>query len=193
MGVLQCFFGARGHFRSVHANFFSREHQCEFIVVSENSERIGWLSNKLTITESQLEEKIDGCDECYGYLCIGANQSRKAVFTRWMEKMEFPSLTSPAAQNLNSSDQLGAGTLLFSNSYVGPNSRISEGVIVNTASVIEHDCVIGRFSHVGPGAVVCGGVSIGDEVLIGAGAVVAPNSRVPSGTLVKAGERWSAR
>lgn len=161
--------------------------------MAKELEPIEWLSNKVTVSESMLAQEIEGYDKCYGYLCIGANHSRKSVFLRWNEKMKFPSLISPTALNFNSLADVGAGTILFANSYVGPNCRISEGVIVNTASVVEHDCVIGKFSHIAPGATVCGGVNIGDEVLIGAGAIITPNSRVPSGTLVKSGERWSAQ
>ena len=65
-------------------------------------------------------------------------------------------------------------------------------VIINTGAIVEHQCQIGDFAHVAPGAVLAGnvkvgkrsfigampikeGVEIGSKVIIGAGAVVLEN------------------
>jgi UDP-3-O-[3-hydroxymyristoyl] glucosamine N-acyltransferase len=51
-------------------------------------------------------------------------------------------------------------------------ARIERGAIVNTCAVVEHHAQVGAFSHIAPGAVLCGHVVVGAESHIGANAVV---------------------
>jgi acetyltransferase-like isoleucine patch superfamily enzyme len=53
--------------------------------------------------------------------------------------------------------------------------------------VVDHDCRIGDFVHVAPGAVLGGGVMVGGRVLVGAGAVVLPGLTLGAGCTVGAG------
>jgi UDP-perosamine 4-acetyltransferase len=52
---------------------------------------------------------------------------------------------------------------------------------------VEHDCVIGAHTHLGPGATLCGGVRVGEDCHIGVGAVVVQGVSVGNGVLVAAG------
>jgi acetyltransferase-like isoleucine patch superfamily enzyme len=60
-------------------------------------------------------------------------------------------------------------------------------VIVNTCSCIDHDCVVGDFVHVAPGARICGGVEVGAGSLVGAGCVIVPGIKVGAGCVLGAG------
>lgn len=77
--------------------------------------------------------------------------------------------------------------------YVGPfaainvDAEVNEGVIVNTAAVVEHDCHIDAFAHIAPNATLCGGVEVGKRTLVGAGAVVIPNIKIGDDCVVGAG------
>ncbi|MBP7699060.1 MAG: acetyltransferase [Saprospiraceae bacterium] len=64
------------------------------------------------------------------------------------------------------------GILIMPNVVINAFSQISEGVILNTSAVIEHECSIGSFAHIAPGVVLCGNVNIGDNTFIGANSVV---------------------
>ena len=55
---------------------------------------------------------------------------------------------------------------------VNSDVKIGRGCIINTASSIDHDCVVGDFVHVSVGAHVAGTYKIGNESWLGAGAVV---------------------
>ncbi len=85
------------------------------------------------------------------------------------------------------SADVGRGSVVMEHAHVGPRAVVSEGVIVNTAAVVEHDCEVGAFSHVAPGAVLLGGVRVGPGTLIGAGAVVLPGVVVGARAVVGAG------
>lgn len=67
---------------------------------------------------------------------------------------------------------------------INAESTIGEGVILNTACSVDHDCKIGNFVHLGPKSVLCGGVEICDRVLFGTRSVAIPLVKVgPSITI----------
>ena len=66
-------------------------------------------------------------------------------------------------------------------------ARIGAHCIINSASIIEHDCYIGNFVHIGPGVVVCGNATVGDGVLIGANATILPGVSIGSWSIIGAG------
>lgn len=67
---------------------------------------------------------------------------------------------------------VGAGSVVFANAVVNACASLGAGCIVNTGAVVEHDCVVGDFSHLSPNSVLAGGVSAGQHVWVGAGASV---------------------
>jgi len=81
----------------------------------------------------------------------------------------------------------GASAVLLEHSHVGPGAVIGQGVIVNTSAVVEHDCQVGAFAHIAPGARVLGGARVGRDTLIGSGAVVLPGVVVGARVVVGAG------
>jgi sugar O-acyltransferase (sialic acid O-acetyltransferase NeuD family) len=82
---------------------------------------------------------------------------------------------------------ISRGSMLLANVVIQPGVLIGEHVIINTGSIIEHDCQIDGFVHVGPGAVVCGGVSIGKGALIGANATILPGISIGAWAIIGAG------
>jgi UDP-N-acetylbacillosamine N-acetyltransferase len=80
----------------------------------------------------------------------------------------------------------GDGAVLLEHSHAGPGALIGHGVIINTAAVVEHDCQIGAFAHIAPGARVLGGARVGYGTLIGSGAVVLPGVAIGANVIVGA-------
>jgi acetyltransferase-like isoleucine patch superfamily enzyme len=66
-------------------------------------------------------------------------------------------------------------------------AKIGNGVICNTSSVVEHECFLGNFSHLAPGAILCGNVQVGENSFIGAGSVVRPGIRIGRNVIIGAG------
>ena len=62
-----------------------------------------------------------------------------------------------------------------------------EMVIINTASVVEHDCIIPDGVHVAPGAVLCGGVKVNNNTLIGANSVINQNITIGENVIIGSG------
>lgn len=80
---------------------------------------------------------------------------------------------SPGAQIL-------PGAIINAEAYIGLH------VVINSRAVIEHDCTIGDFCHIAPGATLCGGVNIARNTFIGAGAVILPGISIGSDTVIGA-------
>jgi len=82
---------------------------------------------------------------------------------------------------------IGPGTVVFANAVVNACARVSEGCIVNTGAVVEHDCKLGDFAHVGPNAVLAGGVKVCSLVWVGACASVRQLIEVGEGAVLGMG------
>lgn len=72
-------------------------------------------------------------------------------------------------------------------SFIGPQTTIGVGVLVNTRAHVHHECVIGDFSEIGPGAMLLGASKVGAKCRIGAGAVLLPGVELGDGVIVGAG------
>ena len=83
----------------------------------------------------------------------------------------FQTVIDPTAQVCTSAS-IGRGVFVGPGAYIGPDVTIDDFAIVNTRSVIEHDCIIGKNVHIAPGAVLCGGASVRRDTWCGAGSVV---------------------
>ena len=70
---------------------------------------------------------------------------------------------------------------------INPLVKIGNGVICNTACVIEHECIINDYVHIAPGAILCGNVTVGEGSFIGAGAVVKQGVTIGKNVIVGAG------
>jgi carbonic anhydrase/acetyltransferase-like protein (isoleucine patch superfamily) len=81
--------------------------------------------------------------------------------------------------------------------------------MVNTSAVVSHDCEIGAYSHIAPGALLAGLVHVGERTLVGMGVTTAIGVRIGSGvrigngaiiladvpdrTIIQAGRIWTGK
>ncbi len=72
-------------------------------------------------------------------------------------------------------------------SFVGPETKIGRGVLINTRAHIHHECEVGDFSDIGPGAMLLGNSQAGKRCRIGAGAVLLPGIKIGDDVIVGAG------
>jgi sugar O-acyltransferase (sialic acid O-acetyltransferase NeuD family) len=83
--------------------------------------------------------------------------------------------------------KLGKGSVILHGAIVQRDTIIGEHVILNTASSIDHDCVLNDFVHISPGVRLGGGVSIGEGTHIGINASVIPNLKIGKWCTIGAG------
>ncbi|MBX9574794.1 MAG: NeuD/PglB/VioB family sugar acetyltransferase [Caulobacteraceae bacterium] len=73
---------------------------------------------------------------------------------------------------LRGRNELGEGAILCDGVVVTDNVRIGRHFLANPHACVMHDCTIGDFVTLAPGARVNGNVEIGDDAYVGAGAVI---------------------
>lgn len=140
---------------------------------------------------------------------IGNVAARLEVFDRLMRAgFSFPTLVHPTAW-IEPSATLAAGVQILPLSYVGTDSTIGFGSLLNAHVIVSHDCQIGECVNLSPGATLAGGVKIHDHAQIGMGVTINLNvtvgaearigngatikEDVPAGERVYAGQIWPER
>jgi sugar O-acyltransferase (sialic acid O-acetyltransferase NeuD family) len=96
---------------------------------------------------------------------------RKAVTERIMASGR-PAATLVHPDVDTAFSNIGNGCLVMGGVDMGVNTTLADHAAVKMNSVISHDCQIGRYVFVGPGAVICGHVRVEEGAFIGAGALI---------------------
>lgn len=99
---------------------------------------------------------------------------------------DFPTVVHPKAV-VADDVKIGKGTFVAASVTINSGTSIGDNAIINTSSSIDHDCVIGDFVHVAPGAVLSGGVKVGRDTHIGTGANVVHSVSIKEKSFIKAG------
>jgi len=82
---------------------------------------------------------------------------------------------------------IGKGTVIMAGTVINSGAKIGNGVILNTCSSVDHDCIVGDYVHVAVGAHLCGTVKVGKSTWIGAGVTVSNNITICSNCTIGAG------
>ncbi len=115
-------------------------------------------------------------DDTESFIAIGDNRIRSKIADKFSSH-SFAKLIN-SASTISSGAEILPGSYISAGAVININSLISEHSIVNTNAVVEHDCHVGNFSHIGPGAIICGGVKVGNGVFIGANSCINPGIEI---------------
>ena len=122
------------------------------------------------------------------FICVGNNLVRNNIFDSLSAEGLMPVNAIHPKATLDSSISISSnGVMIGCNVTINAFSKIHSGAICNTHCVIEHECVIERFAHIAPGAILCGNVHVGEHSLIGAGAIIREGIRIGKNVVVGAG------
>lgn len=126
-------------------------------------------------------------DEKQVCLAVASPRVREALAHR-CDKVGL-SLAGVRASNVVEMDDvtIGEGACLSPFVTMTSNIRIGRCFHANIYSYVEHDCRVGDFVTLAPGAKINGNVSIGDRVYIGAGAIIRQGLEIGSGATVGMG------
>lgn len=95
----------------------------------------------------------------------------------------FPPLCHPRA-TVEPSAQIFDGVQVFANAYVGSSTILHEKCMINTGAIVSHDCEIGSFTHIAPGAMLAGHVHVGEKALVGMGVTTMIGIKIGSGARI---------
>jgi len=140
---------------------------------------------------------------------IGDLQIRLSVFDKLSKTGFFcPRVIHPTAF-IEESTALSDGVQVFPFAYVGTEVDVGFGTIINTGAIVSHNCQLGQYVNLSPGATLAGGVIVDEGALVGMRATVnlyvhigrrarigngaTVKADVPDGGVVPAGTIWPPR
>lgn len=165
-------------------------------------------ANKMGISISYYADKVqtatnpfglaylgfEGDDDFKGWygdyrfiLGVGDNMIRERLAVMVNQKGKALQKIIHPTSEISSDVELGDGTFVAAQVAVNPLAQVGKFVILNTASVIEHECIINDGVHIAPGAVLAGNVSVGKRSFIGANAVIKEGVTIGDDVIVGAG------
>jgi sugar O-acyltransferase (sialic acid O-acetyltransferase NeuD family) len=83
---------------------------------------------------------------------------------------------------------IGEGNQLFAGTNIGSYSKIGNNCILNSNSIISHDCTLGDNIHMTPGSILAGGVNVGNNTIIGMGATVTMDIKIGKNVIIYNGK-----
>lgn len=120
-------------------------------------------------------------------IAIAASETRKKLYDRCAQA-RIPLVSARATTVIQMDDVvIGSGACLSPFVTLTSNIRIGHCFHANINSYVEHDCVIGDFVTLAPGAKVNGNVKIGDHAYVGAGAVIRQGVEIGAGAVIGMG------
>tara|TARA_B100000767_G_scaffold19422_1_gene17733 strand:- start:169 stop:792 length:624 start_codon:yes stop_codon:yes gene_type:complete len=171
--------GGGGHAR-VLSSIIEAQKDSQLLGIFDNNRQLSELDG----IKNFIEYTPDIFPKAIAIIAIGDNLIRQKHAL--IIKHSFGRLVYPSAA-IDSLCSLGHGTVVMHQSCIQRGTQIGNHGIINTASIIDHDCVLGDFVHIAPNATLCGGVHIGHGTLIGAGVTVIPNIKIGNQVTVGAG------
>ena len=179
--------GGGGHCRSVLDSILLSNLFDEVAIIDHNDCSIAGI-NTIGNDDDLSELYKEGWKNAFITVgSVGNTNLRRALYLKVLKiGFNVPSIVDPTAI-ISKEASINNGVFVGKRVVINSGALISEGAIINTGSIIEHDCLIGSFSHISPGAVLCGQVCVGNDSHIGAGSVVRQLIKIGEHTLIGAG------
>ncbi len=177
--------GAGGHAKEVLDILVSTSPGITMSFLDENkSERFFCQNYSIIQNEEEILAALQ--EDPRFVLGTGKPETRKAFYDKLTRLGgEHFSLRGMGLVLSSSSDCLEAD--IFSLCFVGPNTHIGKGCLVNTGAQIHHEVEIGDFTEISPAAVILGKAKIGSFCIIGSNATILPKVNIGSRAIIGAG------
>lgn len=161
----------------------------------------------IVITDSVIPAgtKVLGCevvgtDDCleslllygyeYAFVTVGSirveSLREKIVAKAETLGFKFPNMVDPSAI-VSSTAVIGDGSFVGKNVTINADVNIGQHCIINTGSIIEHECDVQDFVHISVGSILCGEVSVGRSSFIGAGSTIIQCLEIGNNAVIGAG------
>lgn len=135
-------------------------------------------------SESEVKNRFKG--DFYFVLGVGKPEYREILFNKF-------SKLGGILSSVISSKSIYTGQLiqqkfdLMNLCYLGPETSIGEGTLINTGAQIHHEVKVGKFCEISPRALLLGKVQVGNYCSIGGNATILPKVVLGNNVIVGAG------
>ena len=175
-------YGARGQAKVIYDLILSNNQLLEYLVDDNPPQDFPHhLDIFLPTKELLLNKQV--------IIAIGDNKIREKIYNKIKEWCSFETMQHHTSY-VSRFTHFDEGTVIMPKVCINAEVSIGKHCIINTAAIIEHECVIGDFvhlspkaslsgnirvkhgAHIGLGANIIQGITIGENAIIGAGAVI---------------------
>ena len=119
-------------------------------------------------------------------VAVGDGKSREIIVNKIKDTCEFGTLIHVSAF-VSRFSEVGEGTVVMPQVCVNAEVKIGKHCIINTSSVIEHDCVIEDYVHISPSVTMAGNITVKKRAQIGIGARIIPGVTIGEDAIIGAG------
>jgi sugar O-acyltransferase (sialic acid O-acetyltransferase NeuD family) len=138
-----------------------------------------------TETSEEALKKLQATDF---FIAVGDNRVRHKIYHQLSKQNLVPVNAIHPSAVIDASAAIAMhGVMIAAQVTINPLASIAMGAVCNTGCIIEHECMVGEFTHIGPGAVLCGNVKIGAGTFVGANAVIRQGISIGKNAIVGAG------
>lgn len=177
--------GAGGHALEINDLLVRQSIQEDLFFFSEIPELdSGKISQDRIIHSPEFLSKILKSNP---HFCLGiGTPSVREKFFRFLEGLggKFVPIIDTTSQ-ISTTSRGNYDAMAFT--FVGPFVEIGKSALLNTRVSIHHECQVGEFTEIGPGAILLGNVTVGKKCRIGAGAIILPGVSIGDEVVVGAG------
>jgi len=184
--------GSSGHAKVLNELFDSSEYKIVALVDNDINADSAISSAPLLIGIKELDNWLQdniSLKPFYAIIAIGGSKGRdRLIIQQQLADRDINIIKAIHAFSYIAKDvTVGMGSQILAGSIIASSVKIGNSVIVNTASSVDHECILHDGVHIGPGATVAGCVEIGSCTFIGAGAIILPYIKIGKDSIVGAG------
>ena len=158
------------------------EAYCDNEEKEHNPFGLKYLGSENALSVQEVLKKYDY------FIGVGNNN----LLRRKIYETLFPVLGQPVnaihpSAVISPSVKMKFGHFIAPNVSINALTELGMTAVCNTGSVIEHGCIVGDFTFIAPGAVLCGDVTIGENTFVGANSVIKQGVIVGKNVTIGAG------
>ena len=119
-------------------------------------------------------------------VAVSNPSERENIVNRLPKETKYFHFIHPTALLMNKNIVIGEGTFIGAYSIITTSVKIGKHSILNRGNQIGHDCSIGNYLSMMPGAIISGDVKLGDRVFMGTNSTIIEKKFVSSDVIIGA-------
>jgi len=117
-------------------------------------------------------------------VAVADSKDRYDIVQRLPKDTKYFTFIHPSVQIMDDNIEVGEGSFIGANSILTTSIKLGKHALLNRGNHIGHDCTIGDYFSMMPGAIVGGNVSISNNVYIGSGSNIREKIKIISNTII---------
>ena len=172
-------YGARGQAKVIYDLILSNNQLLEYLVDDNPPENFPHHLDIYLPTKELLLNK-------HVIIAIGDNKIRECIYNTIKDWCTFETMQHYSSY-VSRFTHFEEGTVIMPKVCINAEVKIGKHCIINTAAIIEHECVIEDFVHLSPKASLGGNIHVKKGAHIGLGANIIPGITIGQNAIIGAG------